>query len=779
MMLAAGACCARVTPTTDCRTATAPLQRYYAMPMNNAILELTSVIRDVALVESPAEQVRQLVDSVSRAIGVDVCSLYREDDSGTMVLLASHGLVATQPVEIPAGKGLVGLVARSRHVINIEDAPRHPDYLYLPQTREERFRSFCGAPLVRFGRVVGVLVVQRAEPCRLSDEHEAFLTTLAAHLALLVDGMIPPARPASLINVRVEGVTGAPGIGIGTAKLCNSGTLDDVGDSPCEDADEEIAQWRQLVDDTRRTIRAEQASLGSRLAQSVAGIFDAHHMLLSDPALSERVEAEIRAGHALPSAVKTSIRHFADVFLELDDPYLKARHEDIRHLGDKLYQVWRGGHTLEGALDALAGPVVLAGPQISASDIAAVPPGSLAGIVCFEGSALSHTAVLANALGIPAVMGAGELRGLSPGERMVVDGNVGQIIRNPGDAVVREFQQLMRRAQSFVAQLEELRDLPATTRDGVRIHLLTNTGLLADIMPGIRNGAEGVGLYRTEIPFMVRQSFPTEDEQVAVYRKVFEAYRGKPVYVRTLDIGADKQLPYFPLGHEDNPALGWRGIRFTLDNIQLLMTQVRAIIRAAQGDEQVRILLPMISSTSELIAFRQLLDDACQQLREEGCALCRPRVGAMLEVPAAISQLWLWRDRIDFISIGSNDLSQYLLALDRNNARVAKRYDHVHPGVLNEIQRIVGIAGQCRLPLSLCGEMASDPVAVLLLIGMGIRTLSTSSAQLPRMKWLIRSVSLTQAEALLERALQQDSVEAIRRLGREALEAAGLHELLG
>lgn len=749
------------------------------MTTNNAILELTNVIRDVALVESPDEQVRQLVDSVSRAIGVDVCSLYRADDAGTMVLLASHGLVATQPVEVPAGKGLVGLVARNRHVINIEDAPNHPEYLYLPHTREERFRSFCGAPLVRFGQVVGVLVVQSTTPNRLSDEHEAFLTTLAAHLALLIDAMIPPARPAAPNNVRVEGVSGAPGIGIGAVKLCSSGSLDEVVDGRCDDPEQEIEQWRRLIEDTRRSIRAEQASLGSRLAQSVSGIFDAYQMMLSDESLSERVESGIREGSTLLTSLRSSVDFFANFFLALDDPYLKARHEDIRHLGDKLYQVWSGGHRKDDSVAGGTGPVVLAGPQISASDIAGVPSGQLAGIICYEGSSLSHTAVLANALGIPAVLGTGDIKELASGERMIVDGNVGQLIRHPSDAVVHEFEQLMRRAQTFVTQLAELRDLPATTRDGVRIRLLTNTGLLADIMPGLRNGAEGVGLYRTEIPFMVRQSFPTEDEQVEVYRKVFAAYRGRPVYVRTLDIGADKQLPYFPLGREDNPALGWRGIRFTLDNVQLLMTQVRAIMRAAQGDAQVRVLLPMISSSGELNAFRQLLADACQQLGQEGHAIRRPEMGAMLEVPAAISQLPLWRDRIDFISIGSNDLSQYLLALDRNNARVAKRYDHVHPGVLLEIQRIVAIAQRCRLPLSLCGEMASDPVAVLLLIGMGIRTLSTSSAQLPRIKWLIRSVSLAQSRELLNAALRQDSAEAIRRLGRQMISDAGLHELLG
>ena len=336
----------------------------------------------------------------------------------------------------------------------------------------------------------------------------------------------------------------------------------------------------------------------------------------------------------------------------------------------------------------------------------------------------------------------------------------------------------MTREQSFTHELDKLRDLPARTQDAVKIRLLTNTGLLADIKPGLKNGAEGVGLYRTEIPFMVRQSFPSEEEQIEVYRDVFAAYQGKPVYVRTLDIGGDKQLPYYPITNEENPALGWRGIRFSLDNIQLLMTQVRAIIRSAEGRESLHILLPMISCTQELNQFLSLLDDACKQLYDEGLNIVKPRVGVMVEVPAVTSQLQYWKHKIDFVSIGSNDLSQYLLAVDRNNPRVAKRFDHVHPAVLHEIYRIVNTARECGLPLNLCGEMASDPVAVLLLLGMGVRSLSMSSSKLPRIKWLIRSVSIMQAEDFLKQALEQDNVESIRSLGAKTLKALGLAALL-
>jgi phosphotransferase system enzyme I (PtsI)/phosphotransferase system enzyme I (PtsP) len=277
---------------------------------------------------------------------------------------------------------------------------------------------------------------------------------------------------------------------------------------------------------------------------------------------------------------------------------------------------------------------------------------------------------------------------------------------------------------------------------------------------------------------MVRDSFPTEDEQVQVYRTVLSAYEGKPVHMRTLDIGGDKQLSYFPIRAEENPALGWRGIRFTLDNVQLLMSQVRSMVRAAEGIDNLRILVPMVSSTHEIDRFIQLLDDACTQLLKEGYPVLRPQVGVMLEVPAAIPQLRFWCRKIDFISIGSNDLSQYLLALDRNNPRVGKRFDHVHPAVLHEIARVVSIARECNVPVSLCGEMASDPAAVVLLVGMGIRSLSMSAALLPRVKWLIRSISLPEAESILQQALACDDVADIRKLVNAMLSANELTALV-
>lgn len=746
------------------------------MPLANVILELSRLQKEVLELASPAEQLRKIVDSISEIVGTDVCTLYLVDPHDNMALMASHGLVQTGPVTIPAGRGLVGLAARSRHPINVARASEHPDFYYVEGTAEERFQSFCGIPLVHYGKVVGVLVVQSREAEALSPENEGFLVTLSSQLAHIVADM-PASMQGGHFNTYIRGVKGSSGIGIGTGVLCDHGDLFTVPDEPCPDIDAAIRQWHELIAMVQLELKQEESLLGGVLSDGVSGIFRTYASLLSDQALLHKVETEIRNGNWLPGALRRTIQHFADLFLAMEDPYLRARHEDIHHLGNKLYTSYTGNTSLTLVTEGID-QVVLIGEEVSISDIAAVPAEKLVGIICYAGSSMSHTAVLANALGVPAVMGIGQLKHLRNHERFIVDGNSGQIVRYPNDMLCVEFQRLIDEEQKLLGKLSELRDQPAVTPDGHEIRLFTNSGLLADLSPGLRHGAQGIGLYRTEIPFLVRDSFPSEQEQVEVYRHVFDAYAGRPVYMRTLDIGGDKQLPYFPITGEDNPALGWRGIRFTLDNSQLMMTQVRAMLRAAADDGNLHILLPMISATEELNSFNQLLTEALQQLQHEGHAVRRPRVGAMVEVPAAISQLHFWHNRIDFVSIGSNDLSQYLLALDRNNSRVANRYDHLHPAVLHELYRVVQIAREHNLPLSLCGEMATDPLAVILLLGMGITTLSMSATKLPRIKYLIRQLPWHRANQILQQCLQLDNVQDIRALLHNTLLQLQLHELV-
>jgi phosphoenolpyruvate-protein phosphotransferase len=747
------------------------------MAVKNVILELTRLQKEVLELATPAEQVRKIVDSLSEVVGTDVCTLYLVNQHGDMVLMASHGLAQTGPVSIPAGRGLVGLVAANRHPINISRASEHPSFYYVEGTQEERFQSFCGVPLVRYGKVIGVLVVQREVPEALSHESEAFLVTLSSQLAHIVADM-PMALQGGHINTYVRGVRGSSGIGIGLSVLCDHGDLFSVPDEPCPDIDQALRDWHQLLQTVQLEIRQEESTLSALLTDHVSSIFSTYSSLLADQALIQKVETEVRNGNWLPGALRKTIQYFADLFAAMEDPYLRARQEDIHHLGNKLFTTLQGSNNLQMQNVATLDHVVLIGDEVSISDIAAVPGDKLVGIICFAGSSMSHTAVLANALGVPAVMGVGSLKHLRNRERFIVDGNSGQIVRYPNEMLCSEFQRLIDEETQLLSKLSTLRDLPAITPDGFEVRMFTNSGLLADLSPGLKHGAQGIGLYRTEIPFMVRDSFPSEEEQIEVYAQVFRAYTSKPVYMRTLDVGGDKQLPYFPITGEDNPALGWRGIRFTLDNIQLLMTQTRAMLRAAGSTGDLHILLPMVSATEELNTFNELLGEALQQLQQEGYPAKRPRVGVMVEVPAAISQLPFWSTRIDFVSIGSNDLSQYLLALDRNNSRVANRYDHIHPAVIHELNRVVKIAREYNLPLSLCGEMASDPLAVILLLGMGITTLSMSATKLARIKFMIHALPQEKAESILRQCLLLDNVQDIRALLHSTLLKLQLHELI-
>lgn len=740
------------------------------MTVLTAILELTRIVQAVSEAGSPDDQVRMIVDFIHDYMGVDVCSLYLADDSGEMVLAATRGLDprAIGNLKIPAGKGLVGLAAQSKQPVNVANAHTHAAFYPAADTKEEQFSSFFGAPLVRHGVVVGVLVAQSRESRLFSDEESGFLVTLGSQLAWVVASGTAWVSNGKVTDRVFSGIKGAPGIGIGQVWLCEDVDLFSVKDGACANVETTLEQWRNLLRSVQEAVKQEQLSLGVKLSQDVSAIFDAYMLLLSDPALIEGVEKAIRDGHHLPGALRLVIQHHADLFLAMDDPYLRARHEDIKHLGNKLYAAWRGAQNTEDS-PIPGGPIVLVGNQVSVSDIAQVPNGLLAGVVCLQGSVLSHTAVLANALGVPAVMGMGGVRGFFNAETVIVDGNLGQVVLQPSDSVLQEYQHLVDAERQQKDSLKSLRDQPAITLDGQAISLYANSGLLADISPGLENGAEGLGLYRTEIPFMVSDTFPSEEEQLNLYRQILRAYVNKPVYMRVLDIGGDKPLPYFPI-QEENPALGWRGIRFCLDNTSLFMSQIRAMLRASEDTNNLRILLPMVSSTSELTDFHELLSDALGQLKLEGLAIEKPPVGIMVEVPAATSQLASWRNYIDFVSIGSNDLSQYLLAMDRNNPSVSQSYDHVHPAVLHEVARIIGIARENDLPLSLCGEMSSDPVTVMVLIGLGVRTLSMSAAQLPKIKWLIRNTHIKEAQALAREALSMNAASEIRKFVQAKLD---------
>ncbi|MEH6472084.1 MAG: phosphoenolpyruvate--protein phosphotransferase [Halopseudomonas sp.] len=749
-----------------------------------SLARLQRIVQDVNTAASLDEMLRMISSQVQEVMAVDVCSIYLMDtEQEELVLMHTQGLGSESigQIRLPLGDGLVGFVGEQQQLLNVEDAPRHPNYHFFPEAQEEDIHAFLGAPIIHYRKLVGVLVVQQRDIRRFDDEDEAFLVTIAAHLSGALNDAIGSGKIAELLktskktNTFVNGIVGSSGVGIGRVVAAGSTlSFKDVEDLCSLDPVAELELFDKAV-----ALVHDELSQGHQQMSGTPGdvqaIFETYRMILDSDDLQQAIRDRIIAGAMAPAALKAVIEEHAAIFEAMEDLYFRARGEDIRDIGLRLLKFLVEPDAVAVSYDQ---PTILVGSVVSVSDIAQVPHGKLAGIVCQQGSALSHTAILASALGVPAVMGVGELplRKLT-GKSAIIDGYQGRVHFQPSSALRAEFIRLARKDSEFDRSLEKLRDLPAETTDGYRADLYVNTGLLSDITPGLERGAEGVGLYRTEIPFMVHESFPTEEEQYRVYRKVLSQFHPRPVTMRTLDIGGDKPLPYFPV-QEDNPYLGWRGIRFTLDHPEIFLGQIRAMLRANEGLDNLKILLPMISSVDEVDSFFELLRKAIKGLRSEGLVIDKPPVGIMVEVPATMFLLDYMAWRLDFISIGTNDLTQYLLAVDRNNQSVASLFSRLHPSVVRALHYITEQAYKNGLEVSLCGELAADPAAILLLLGMGVKSFSMNAHSLPRIKHVIRSVSRHQAEGLVANALRMQSEAEIRQMLNKALENAGLDEHL-
>lgn len=752
--------------------------------MNNLIHSLQHLVLEASVASSPQKRVGGIVSQVKALMDVGVCSLYL-NHGGVMTLVATEGLNESSigAIKLRIGEGLVGRIAKTQHPLNVECASQHPDYRSFPGSGEEQFEAFLGAPVVHGGVLVGVLVVEQKTRRKFSQEEESFLTTVAAYLGGIDpddfqcqhDGDLTGGAHGAPVVRRIRGVRGASGVGIGRVAILTAGTdLMDVTDTETDDIQAELKSFGRAVRAVLDDLHSGQKKLANNISADVAEVFDVYRMLLQSSEFSGSVIRGIQGGNSAPAALRAAVSKYLEKFEAMEDPYLRARGEDIRNLGNRVYARLRESGELKIPEDE---KVVLVGSIVSIADIAAYPTAQLAGIISLEGSALSHTAVLAKALGLPAVMGVGHLGEFKQGELIIVDGHQGEVIISPPPAVLKEFEQLIYSQQARLRQFGKLKDLPAETSDGLRVNLLANTGLLSDITPGLSCGAEGIGLYRSEMPFMTSKSFPSEDEQHLVYRSVMAAYRGMPVYMRTLDIGGDKPLPYYPVV-EENPALGWRGVRFTLDHSALFMTQIRAMLRASENVGGLHILLPMVSLVAEVDSFLVMLDDACAQLKEEGIVIERPRVGVMAEVPAITTLIPFLAGRIDFVSVGTNDLSQYVLAIDRSNARVTHLSDPLHPAVIDTVEKIVLASLSNGMDLSVCGEMAADPCSVVLLLAMGVETLSMAAYSIPEIKWVIRNISRRAAREQLKQVRKYHHPEQTRSHLRAFLVDQGLGGIL-
>lgn len=741
---------------------------------------LHRIVKEVSAAPDLEKALATIVKMVMNAIECDVCSVYLTDpDTRSHVLAATYGLrpEAVGKVSLPLGRGLVGLVADRAEPLNLNDAPTHPRYMRITETGETQYRGFLGVPIIQNRKVLGVLVVRQVADREFLDDEVTFLFTLAAQLAGAItfaqtsgelDSLTTPHRVARYL----EGRPGSTGVSIGHGVVAyRLADLDVIPDRAADDIEREKAVFLTAVGAVEDDLRQLQNRLAGQIPAEDHALFDALLMMLGGDTLVTQTVELIEQGQWAPGALRQSIHAHAQVFEAMEDVYLRERASDVRDLGRRILT-----HLQSDSPDEIDYPedTILVGEEVSAVQLAEVPSDRLVGIVSASGSSSSHVAILARAIGIPAVMGVTDLPVARVGEReLILDGYRGRVYVSPTAAIRVEYQRLLEEERALTAEAESLRGLPAESTDGVSFPLFLNTGLIADSDNGNSEEFAGIGLYRTELPFMVRDRFPAESVQVVNYRRVLEAFAPRPVILRTLDIGGDKPLPYFPV-EEQNPFLGWRGVRISLAHPEIFLTQVRAMLRAAVDLDNLQVMLPMISGVSEVDELKMLILRAHDELLEEGYAVSMPRIGVMIEVPSAVFLIEELARRVDFLSVGTNDLTQYLLAVDRNNARVAELYDDLHPAVLRALDQVVRGAAVFNRPVGICGELAGNPTATVLLMGLGVDSLSMSAGSLMKVKWVVRSFSVSRARQLLHAALRMEDAQQVRRFMEGALDDMGL-----
>ncbi|MGB1271517.1 MAG: phosphoenolpyruvate--protein phosphotransferase, partial [Endozoicomonas sp.] len=544
----------------------------------------------------------------------------------------------------------------------------------------------------------------------------------------------------------------------------------------CKDIGKELELLEQALDSVRVDLKQTATKLSGRLPAEEQALFDVYLRMLDDQALGQEIRERIEKGLWAQGALRQVIDEHICHFEMMDDAYLRERASDVRDLGRRvLSYLQKSSHS---EVDYPENTILIS-EELSPVMLGEVPHNALAGLVSVQGSSNSHVAILARALGIPTVMGAVDLpfQKLS-GKTLIVDGNLGLVYSSPTQELLDYYTAVVEEEQEFSEGLEAISELPCITPDNYRIPLWVNTGLMTDAVRSLDRGAEGVGLYRTEIPFMIRDRFPSESEQETIYRQQLEAFAPRPVTMRTLDIGGDKSLTYFPI-KEDNPFLGWRGIRVTLDHPEIFLVQIRAMLKASVGLDNLRIMLPMISSVFEVEDALHLIHRAHAEVLSEGLPVVMPPVGVMVEVPAAVYMVKDLAQRVDFLSIGSNDLVQYLLAVDRNNPRVSDLYHSFHPAVLHALQRVVDDAHREGKTVGICGEMAGDPAAAVLLMAMGFDMLSMSAVNLLKVKWVLRRITMDGAKKILSDLMKHDNPQVIRSSLELALCREGMGKVLG
>lgn len=743
------------------------------------LTRLREIVEKVASAPRLNEALDILVTDICKAMETEVCSVYLADhDRRCYYLMATRGLKKPRgrTVALAFDEGLVGLVGRLAEPINLADAQKHPSFKYIPAVKEDRFRAFLGVPIIQRRQLLGVLVVQQRELRQFDESEESFLVTLATQMAAILSQSQLTALFGQYRQTRIRALPASSGVAIAEGWMDISLPLmEQVYEASTLDTASERERLTGALEEAANEFRRYSKRYAAGAQKETSAIFDLYSHLLSDARLRRELFAEVDKGAVAEWAVKKIIEKFAEQFAALSDGYLKERAGDLRTLGQRL--LFHLDDTIQGP-NTWPARIVLVADELSATTLAEVPQDRLAGVVVRDGAANSHAAIMVRALGIPTVMGADIQPSLLHGHMLVVDGYRGELLVDPEPALLQEYQRLVSEENELSRLAEDDLEHTSELKSGERVKVMLNAGLSLEHEEKLGNFIDGIGLYRTESPFMLQSGFPSEEEQVAQYQGMLQMFNEKPVTLRTLDIGADKQLPYMPIS-EENPCLGWRGIRITLDQPEIFLIQVRAMLRANAATGNLSILLPMVTSLDEVDEARRLIDRASREVEEMiGYAIPRPRLGVMLEVPSMVFMLPNLASRVDFISVGTNDLTQYILAVDRNNTRVASMYDSLHPAVLRALAMIAHDAERFGIDLRLCGEMAGDPMCVTILIGLGYRHLSMNGRSVARVKYLLRRIDIAEAQELSRRSLEAQMATEVRHQVAAFMERRGLGGLI-
>ncbi len=732
-------------------------------PAINQAMDILRELRQIAETEDPvSEKLKKILAMIVAQMKADAGTCYLIVDDNYLEPFASIGFSVEIAHKVPlrAGEGLIGYVAQNKRSLAVADVWTHPQFSYHPETGEEEFKSFAGAPLIRFGRAIGVISLHNKEMHEYTNTEIEMLETVAMVMSELAASDEMTELKKELARARgqssrekYKGVSLSKGYGIGTAVVHRRRQA--VTQIFAEDKEGELRKLEAAHTQMNKDLDEKFASTKLGIGEHV-DILDAYRMFAKDKGWYQKIVGNIGSGLTAEAAVERAYEDMWNRLSGTNDTYMRERLHDLRDITDRLLGYLSGdrmdGKTVE------APDLIVVAQTMGPADLMDYDYKKIRGLIIEDGTPTMHVAIVAKALGIPVVA---RIRGIyeeiKTGELVAVDGMDGYVYVHPGQPIQEQFRAKIAEKEKLRARLAELRSLPAKTKDGTRINMFLNVGLAFDLDYIETTNCDGIGLYRTEIPFMASETMPDVERQTGYYRELMDRCGNKKVVFRSLDVGSDKLLPYWSYSGEDNPAIGWRSIRITLDRRAILRQQVRAFLRASAGKE-LNVMFPMISNLAEFREAKEtLMIELEKEKRRKQPVPHKVNVGLMIEVPSIVFQLEAVLREADFISVGTNDLAQFMFACDRGNPRLAERYDVLSAPFLKMMREIVEQAGKAKVYCSVCGEMASNPIEALALIGLGFRNLSMSGSAFGRVKSMIRTANLNEVEDYVMRLLKSEN----------------------